>query len=533
MPGADATAVDAPFVACLALAVALAGTLSAAVAGCGDDSVTSADAGADSGGERDAVVDAPPLDAGNDAEMDAGALDGGAETLGLAIEWSASGSGFTFSSPRARDLDGDGVLDIVTGTGVEAAAGVTGVGAITALDGASGDVLWQTETRGELVGSASFVERAGESPLVVIGGRDETLVAVDAASGEIVWTFDEPPLAGEPGWFQFYTPAVVPDQTGDGVDDLVVASGGDAAAEPFAPRRPGHILVVDAASGALVSAMETPDAAETYMSPLVRRGATSALEVIFGTGGETLPGSIYRISLAALLAEDAPRAVALIGPESTKGMIAPPALVDLDGDGLLDVVAETFDGRLVAIAAADDAELWSVSTPDAESYMTPAIGRFDGDDVPDVLAIFSLGVFDDYTGSALLVVSGASGEVLNGFERGEGFAGSPLAVDLDADGVDDALAVLTVAPFESMALITFDASSAPAREHLVLPGGGLATPLVADLDGDGRWELILPRSVPTDVGPTWTVERRALLGTHPAPPSWGAYLGNAYDGRAR
>ena len=72
-----------------------------------------------------------------------------------------------------------------------------------------------------------------------------------------------------------------------------------------------------------------PDGRETYMSVVkasLRNNRTE--DVIFGTGGETVGGSLYRTPLADILKGDISDAV-LLATGKNKGFIAPPALADI------------------------------------------------------------------------------------------------------------------------------------------------------------------------------------------------------------
>ncbi len=72
--------------------------------------------------------------------------------------WSSTLPGIgSSSSPRLTDLTGDGVLNIVLGTGrQELLASDT---AVIALDGATGQLLWHVAARDQIVGSATLFER--------------------------------------------------------------------------------------------------------------------------------------------------------------------------------------------------------------------------------------------------------------------------------------------------------------------------------------------------------------------------------------
>ena len=82
-----------------------------------------------------------------------------------------------------------------------------------------------------------------------------------------------------------------------------------------------------------------PDGKESYMSPLcfVQPNEKESI-IIFGTGGETIPGNLYQAKLSDLLGNKLSKAT-IIASENEHGFIAPPVLADISGDGYYDIVA--------------------------------------------------------------------------------------------------------------------------------------------------------------------------------------------------
>ena len=447
----------------------------------------------------------------------------------LALEWVAGGELRIFSSPRAADLTGDGVLDIVLGHGQET---LPQAGYVTARDGRTGIELWRVQTRDEIFGSPGLADLTGDgTPDIVIGGRNAELYAIDGRSGEVLWLFYPRGYADFDGWYNFYTPQFLDDLDGDAVPEVLVANGGDPGLPPFYPRPPGHLMVLSGRSGAILAAGETPDAAETYMSALVYRRASDGTDlVVFGTGGETLAGSLWVVPLADVIAGDLSRSREVIAPDNRRGLVASPALVDLTDDGTLDIVAATFDGRLVALDGESFQPLWRQRFPDSETWATPAVGFLDGDAVPDLFAAFSVGMLPAYTASILVAVSGATGELLWRERFDLPLLSSPLAVDLVGDDRDEVL--ITLSPLEEDAnqrLLLIDPDDWRVTELLATAGTTFGTGLVIDLDADGALDLVQSRF--DDAG--WTLERRALGPLGSDAVSWGAYLGTFYDGSFR
>ena len=103
-----------------------------------------------------------------------------------------------------------------------------------------------------------------------------------------------------------YTPQPVGDLNGDSVEDWVQMYGGDALAQPDSRKRlAARVLLVSGADGVLLSvrddeplpvAVKTPDARESYYSPQFVTLGDQKL-VLYGTGGETIGGSFYRVAL--------------------------------------------------------------------------------------------------------------------------------------------------------------------------------------------------------------------------------------------
>ncbi len=73
------------------------------------------------------------------------------------------------SSPRAADLNGDGIKDLIFGAGKEELLS-TEYGVIV-LDGATGDTLWTLASRDQIFGSAGIMDITEDDiPDIVIGG---------------------------------------------------------------------------------------------------------------------------------------------------------------------------------------------------------------------------------------------------------------------------------------------------------------------------------------------------------------------------
>ena len=494
-----------------------------------------------------AIPSHPPCPAGSDcAEVHTCSNEQPPSPIEFETNWTATGSNRMMSSPHVVELTGDGILDIVVGTGIEEEI----TGSIIALDGSNGTLLWEISASGEMFASAQFAHLDGDETLdVILGGRNHQLLAVSGSDGTLIWTFDSSNDEREQ-WYQFYTGQFVDDQNQDGVLDWLTSNGGDPTKLPGESRDSGYLMILSGATGDILAVADTPDGRETYMSPLVYQPHPEMeLEILFGTGGETWDGGLWTTSISEIMAGDISNAYRIVDsiPNVAKGVLAPPSIADMTLDGIQDIVVSTFDGRLIAIDGRNYTEIWSVDVKDhaqggaitdAESWASPAIGYFTDDAVPDVFAHYVIGAFPDYTASMTLLIDGATGQVLWLEDTEHTHFTSPIAVNLDGDGRDEVvmirgageLFVGTGHTFYHQASI-FDSCQMEQNELYNRSEVSIGTPTIVDLDMDGNLEMIATTTTGY-ASPTasWTVTRMELNATTPEHLSWAAYLGTDYDG---
>ena len=314
---------------------------------------------------------------------------------------------------------------------------------LVAMDGGTGGVVWQKE-----VNFPAFAVRCELDVNLdgvmdcLVAGRGGGFAAIDGGRGTLLWEVDPSivfPL------YNFYFPLVVRDLDDDGVDDIINMHGGDGSYKPEEhDRSPAYLVVVSGKTGqSLMPPMLTPDGHESYMSPVLFKLNGKDDFVLFGSGGETVPGSLWAVSIMSIknqillnrasqesqvyqpFANDSyhpcfmimnktdfnairptydlkvydfqrpifvsssnggmrfcPRwsninpiwnkyGVCLYELMKTeyKGVMVPPVMVDLDQDGIDDLVVSTFEGHTTAISGYDAAtRLWDVHYPNTESY---------------------------------------------------------------------------------------------------------------------------------------------------------------------
>jgi outer membrane protein assembly factor BamB len=429
--------------------------------------------------------------------------------------WSSNAPGVGTSSPRVVDLNHDGVDDVVLAGGVQGQ-----VGWVYALDGRTGKQLWHAKLKEEAYATPALVDldRDG-TPDVVVGGRDFDGSAFSGHDGHLLWSLRRANPKAPISKRNFNGAVPVPDQDGDGVGDVVFSQGGsydDGA------RVPGHVFVVSGATGLIVKDLASPDGREVYSMPAVLPG-DGGLELLVGSGGETLPGHLFRLDAMT-------GTVRWQVASKEKGFIGSPAVYDFEGEGRPDVVVSSMEGTVLRVDGATGQVKWRAENAGHEAYASPGLGAFGGHGL-GVVATFSKGVFPTYTTTSRLVwLDGETGEVLQTRVHGVYASCSPLVADLDGDGLDETIAVSmdSFTPFEGQVRSTvgiFDGHAAKApRLALQVVGASASTPSVSDLDHDGTLDLVLAYSNRVE---RWALE---VKGGRPPTVRWGAFRGPTQDG---
>ena len=457
----------------------------------------------------------------------------------------------TASSPRMADLNRDGILDMVLGAGgTENQFSDT---AIIALNGADGSFLWKVPGRNQMVGSAIFKDISGDSiPDVFIGGRTGELMAINGSTGQAIWRYyaiDSNRKAAEDGIYNFYIPQFISDQDQDGKDDLLITNGGNYLIKAYDPNRPvGRLMVISSATGKIIISVPVPDGKETYMSVVkVDVNQTGTEEIIFGTGGETIGGKLYRIKLQDLLRKNMDQATVLAESEA-KGFIAPPVMADITLDGVLDIIANAVDGKTLAIDGSTNKLIWETSIPGTELYSSPAVGYFNQDSIPDFFINCGIGIWPRIIQSTQCFINGANGKIEARSTTGSFMYASPVVSDFNHDGFDEVL--LNVNKREHRYLARKNAGSTSQlyifdlhgnRNYPVgdtLTGKNIAcTPWVGDTDQDGKMDIIcstidLAGRNSNDIDqPTYLrVFRLKTDYKVNQEEKWSAYMGKNHDG---
>lgn len=446
----------------------------------------------------------------------------------------------TFSSPRVTDLNGDGIGDVIFGAGREEFQACDS--AVIALDGRNGEMLWHVNAKDQIFGSPMLKDLTGDGvDDVIINGRSAEFMAINGKTGKVIWRFDK---KSDKPWYAFYNAQFVKDQNNDGLEDILISNGGNVWAAPHETkhRPPGFLVVVSAKDGKLLAKASSPDKCEIYMSvSAIPTPDGNDYKIIFGTGGETVGGRLYVTTLSAVLRGDISDAI-LLDSSPKNGYVAPAVWIDINGDNTQDIVANAVEGKLVAFDGHTYKPLWSVKVPDTEAYSSIAPGYFTADTIPDFFVSYAVGVWPKLEWSRQIMVNGANGNTE--FVDSLGFyqTSTPVVIDLDGDGRDEALLSVNIHIYDEfnrqtlnnmLAIVDFKSNEVNQISEAQKGGNISTTPWIGDLDNDGLLDIVYCHG--TNLRKSYTfdgmqVNRIATQIPIKKKIRWGSYMGSYYDG---
>ncbi|XP_014669211.1 PREDICTED: uncharacterized protein LOC106810388 isoform X2 [Priapulus caudatus] len=358
----------------------------------------------------------------------------------------------TESAIRLLDINQDGVPDAVIGF----ATGADGYnippivcdlyfdgkhpcfGGLLALDGRTGTELWRHYSDHEVyaLNCNADLDQDGINDCLA-AGRAGVFQAVSGRDGHLLWNFG--PQEARNDIMNLYTPQVILDLNRDGVPDILAAHGGDPLADPGSEfRLSGRIIFFSGKDGEVLKWTGIPDQRETYYSPQVLTRADGTQGVLFGTGGETHGGALWYISLHDLFNGNIEKALKLT-TDAYKGFMTPAVIVDVNDDGVADIVVAAFNSSVQAIDGDTFKILWNFTIPQSESYSTPAVGYFNKDSTPDFMVKYAEGPgFPIYYQSRTTVLDGLTGMPLLSpyITDTVGSQNSPLTISIEGHGND-------------------------------------------------------------------------------------------------
>lgn len=349
--------------------------------------------------------------------------------------WSKAISRINSETPiRTVDINGDNKLDIVIGYGIDefnnnvnnnnliespscviSKSGETGncEGGILALNGVTGDTLWQRWTPFTIFSLYCSVDLTGDGNNdCVVAGRGGLILAINGRNGNILWqlndNLDGIESTSTSYLIDLYTINPIRDLNDDSIADII-----SVHVEETVTQKSGHIKIISGKTGEIIQTIPTPNREEVFvpLQYLTQSDGTELLLII--TGGQNTPGGLYTIRLNTLMQYKGENDFMTIFQSESSGFMVPAVLVDITGDGNDDIIVSSFNSTVYAFNGQTYKIIWSYIFPASESVSSIVPGHFDHDNITDFMIKYNTGPgFPVYYYSQTTVLSGATGKSL-------------------------------------------------------------------------------------------------------------------------
>jgi len=202
-------------------------------------------------------------------------------------------------------------------------------------------------------------------------------------------------------------------------------------------RLAGKILFFSGKTGLVLKSFTVPDEHESYFSPVIYTVKNGSQIVVFGTGGETHGGSLFIIQFKYLYEGKFDHAVKVLTNDK-KGFMNPPVLVDVNKDGIVDIINSGFSDSITAIDGETLDIIWTFTLPMTETYSIAAPGYYNNDDTVDFMVRMNNGPgFPVFYDSKLIFLDGRTGvQINNVYKTSTSSHSSPLSVSMEGSGND-------------------------------------------------------------------------------------------------
>ena len=304
-----------------------------------------------------------------------------------------------------EDINNDGVNDVI--------AGKTGIGAVNALSGKTGELLWTYSTSQFGTGGwiyqvwCKYDYNSDGSPDVLAssGGTAQgsrRIFCIDGQTGIAIWVkFTDGPNFSVIG---------VEDFTGDGIPDVI---GGASDANETT----GRVLGMNGLNGSIEWTYTTAGSSVWALEQADDINNDGIKDIIAGC---SLSSFYYLIN-----ADNG--SVINSGPGGDSFILRFEKLDDVNGDGYSDFALAKSGSLAMVVDGFNGGNIWAVSLAD-QSWNVDRIGDISGDGIND-LVIGTL-----YSNNYCYFIDGTSGSTIHSFSFGEAVDGICAIPDITGDG---------------------------------------------------------------------------------------------------
>jgi subtilisin family serine protease len=326
----------------------------------------------------------------------------------------------------------------------------------------------------------------------ITGDGSPEVIASSSTGVVSIWRSDGSILLGWPRQVSAVGVALaLADLNKDGAKDIVIADYGAPNGSTG-----GSIIVLDHDTTTLPGWPQTLD--RPLSKPVVGDvdGDGTSEVVITSLDG----ASAYVLGADGRMKAGWPKVLSAAPLAATDRMGSIPALADIDGDGKADIVVGSADGKVVAWHGDGTVVAGWPQTVACARASSPAIGDIDGDGRLDVV----VGCSPTTEGASIVdriyawhgdgtALAGWPVRYAPGLQPGGFGFGAPALADIDGDGKADVVVTSDAGSSRAYALHALRATGVEVtgfpRPTPDIGGGVTDAPVIGDMDGDGALEL--------------------------------------------
>ncbi|XP_055326879.1 uncharacterized protein LOC129580462 [Sitodiplosis mosellana] len=358
--------------------------------------------------------------------------------------WSKAFTRLSTESPvRTVDINGDGAADIVLGYGVddsiqyqsESHGGVPKCeienngyremiaceGGILALDGITGNTLWQRWTPSIVFSIICRTDLNNDAQIdCVVSGRGGLVLALNGRNGDVLWHLRPNIVISDIPMpipvVDLYTVNAIRDLDEDSVPDVVAARVEEHRLSDQTSIA-GHMQIISGQTGKIIRTIQTPNREELYVPIQVHTQIDGTEMLLVITGGQNSPGGVYLIPLNTIMDNSKENQFITVIRSESSGFMVPAILVDLNEDNVDDIVVSSFNSTVYAFNGQSYATLWNYTFADSESTSSIVPGHYNNDNITDFMVKYNCGPgFPVYYYSQTQIINGKNGTNLLGFD---------------------------------------------------------------------------------------------------------------------
>lgn len=172
----------------------------------------------------------------------------------------------------------------------------------------------------------------------------------------------------------------------------------------------GHITIISGQTGKIIRTIPTPNHEELYVPIQVHTQIDGTEMLLVATGGQNSPGGIYLIPLNTIMDRSKENNHITIIHSESSGFMVPAILVDLNEDGIDDIVISSFNSTVFAFNGQTYGTLWKYTFADSESTSSIVPGHYNNDNITDFMVKYNCGPgFPVYYYSQTQIINGKNG----------------------------------------------------------------------------------------------------------------------------